>query len=390
MIAYNQTGLDNMHIREQADEAFAAGCITPEENTKIRAAHPFDFYTPNIFICIGLFALTLVITICALGMFMLFTARDSNSTMSPILIFYGLACYGALELTVYKLRHFRSGVDYALLWMSAALFFTGIYMAIHNMSAIGQCILVFIISLLFTIRYGNIIMALLVYSALLALIINITAESGTIFKLFMPFLIMAVSVGAWFLANRFHSHKACRHYRQCLTALKAATLVSFYLAGNYYVVRELGTYLLGSSAHSESSISLGWLFWILTAATPLLYIYLGIRKKDPIFLWTGLALIAVTVFTIRYYYHLLPAEWAMMFGGIMILLIAYGLIRYLRTPRHGFTSLENNKRHLLESLNIESLVIAETFAAPAPAPNPDNGFQFGGGSGGGGGAGGQF
>ena len=163
MIAYNQTGLDNMHIREQADEAFAAGCITPEENSKIRAAHPFDFYTPNIFICVGLFALTLVITICTLGLSMLIVHSGSDSSISAILIFYSLVCYGALEFTVYRQRHYKSGVDYALLWMSAALLFAGIYMAVHNMSAIAQCILVFIISLLFTIRYGNLIMALLAY-----------------------------------------------------------------------------------------------------------------------------------------------------------------------------------------------------------------------------------
>ncbi len=388
MIAYNQTGLDNMNIHGQADEAIAAGCITPEESTKIRAAHPFDFYTPNIFICVGLFALTLIITICALGLFFLIIASGSDSAISALLIFYGLLCYGALEFTIHKHRHYKSGVDYALLWMSAALLFAGIYLAVHNMSAIAQCFLVFIISLLFTIRYGNIIMTLLAYAALMAFIINIAAESGTTFKLFMPFLIMAVSIAMWFLANRFQSHKACRHYRQCLTVIKVATLVSFYLAGNYYVVRELGNYLLGSPTHSDSSISLGWLFWILTVVSPLLFIYLGIRKKDLIFLWTGLSLIVVTIFTIRYYYHLLPAEWAMMFGGIVILLIAYGLIRYLRTPRHGFTSLEKN-RHPLESLNIESLVIAETFAAPPAATNADS-FQFGGGSGGGGGAGGQF
>ena len=48
-----------MDIREQGDEAFAAGCITPEENTKIGVAYPLDFYTPNIFICFGLFLLKL-------------------------------------------------------------------------------------------------------------------------------------------------------------------------------------------------------------------------------------------------------------------------------------------------------------------------------------------
>ena len=55
MIAYNQKGLDNLSIRDQAREAFADGCMTAEENAKIGVAYPVEFYTPNVFICIGLF-----------------------------------------------------------------------------------------------------------------------------------------------------------------------------------------------------------------------------------------------------------------------------------------------------------------------------------------------
>ena len=74
-----------------------------------------------------------------------------------------------------------------------------------------------------------------------------------------------------------------------------------------------------------------------------------------------------------------------------MIIIAYILIKYLKTPRHGFSSLELNKKHLLENLQIESLVIAETFKNTATAPPPPNhDFQFGGGSGGGGGAGGEY
>ncbi len=46
-----------------------------------------------------------------------------------------------------------------------------------------------------------------------------------------------------------------------------ASLTSFYLAGNYFVVREMSIYMFGSSQNT-GEISMGWLFWILTAATP--------------------------------------------------------------------------------------------------------------------------
>jgi hypothetical protein len=389
MIAYNRTGLDNMTIRKQAKEAFAAGCITDEENTKIGDSYPVNFYSPNIFICVGLFLLTIVIIACSLGLFLL-SDMGNRGAFASLLIFFSLICYAALEYIVYKRRHFRSGVDYALLWMSAGLLYTGLYFAVNNLSGISQCITIFTIGLLFTLRFANNVMALLAYTALLAFTINIAAELNRTVQLVTPFIIMTVSVATGYLSDRFHDRKTYRHYRQCLTVIKAASLTSFYLAGNYFVVSELGSYVFGPSQEAGGGISMGWLFWILTLATPFLYIYRGIQKKDSIFLWTGLALIACSIFTIRYYYHLLPVEWAMLFGGIGIVAIVYGLIRYLRTARHGFTSLESSNKHLLENLHIESLVIAETFAASAEAPAAANDFQFGGGSGGGGGAGGQY
>jgi len=389
MIAYNRTSLDNRIIRKQADEALAAGCITGEEHTKIDASYPVDFYTPNIFICIGLFVLTVIILTFSVGLFFLVSGSNNDSIVA-LLIFSGLVFYFALEFVNYQRKHFRSGVDYALLWMSGGLLYSGICLTSNHLSTISQCIVLFIIGSLFTLRFANFLMALLAYTAVLALIFNIANETGRVAQLIVPFIIMAVSVAGWLLFSRFYNHEKYRHYRLCLTALRVATLVSFYLGGNYFVVRELDNYLFGIFHPVGAGISMGWLFWMLTVITPIFYIYQGIQKKNTAFLWTGMVLTAATVFTIRHYYNILPAEWAMLFGGILIIAMAYGLIKYLRIPRSGFTSLENSDRHLLEKLQIESLVIAETFAAPSLAPAPTSDFQFGGGSGGGGGAGGQY
>jgi hypothetical protein len=388
MIAYNRTSLDNLSIRNQTREALAAGCITGEENTEINAAHPVNFYMPNIFICIGLFLLTALIAACSLGLLMLMSAASSGS-FTVILIFFGLVCYGALEWVVYQKRHFKSGVDYALLWMSAGLLYAGIFFVVNNMSITFQCITVFMISILFVLRFANNVMALIAYTALLAFLVNMSTEITRTVQLIIPFILMAVSMGAWFLSVRLYNRNSTRHYHQCIKTIEIAALTSFYLAGNYFIVREMGSYILGPS-QNPGDISIGWLFWILTVATPLFYIYQGIIKKEHLFLWTGLALMAAAVFTIRYYYHVMPVEWAFISGGIVMISIAYGLIKYLKTPRHAFTSLESSNRHLLENFHIESLVIAETFGGPAAVKTAPSDFQFGGGTGGGAGAGGQY
>jgi uncharacterized membrane protein YgcG len=68
--------------------------------------------------------------------------------------------------------------------------------------------------------------------------------------------------------------------------------------------------------------------------------------------------------------------------------IAYGLTKYLKTPRNGFTAESTGERHAMEAMQIESLVIAQTLSH---GPQPEgNQFDFGGGSGGGGGATGDF
>jgi uncharacterized membrane protein YgcG len=128
-------------------------------------------------------------------------------------------------------------------------------------------------------------------------------------------------------------------------------------------------------------------FWITTVLIPLIYIFLGIYKKDRILLRAGLILVAAIVFTIRYYHSVAPLEVVMTFAGIGMIAIAYFLIRFLKTPKNGFTSEEVDEGEM-DALQLESLVIAQTFnKAGAPAKD---GFEFGGGDGGGGGASGEY
>ena len=131
----------------------------------------------------------------------------------------------------------------------------------------------------------------------------------------------------------------------------------------------------------------GWIFWALSVIIPLIYIYAGIVQRDTLILRTGLLLIIALIFTIRNYYRLLSIEVEMIAGGMILIGGAYALIKYLQQPRRGFTSLpslsgaENN-------LQLESLIIAQTFNQAQPATG--NQTTFGGGSGGGGGAGSEY
>ncbi|HEY1870661.1 MAG TPA: hypothetical protein VGG71_06350, partial [Chitinophagaceae bacterium] len=157
MIAYNRKSLDNLFVREQSEQAFKAGCISPEENTKIRDGHPVDFYSPNVFVCIGLFVLTLVISAFNFGLFGLLIGNMGS--LFGLMFFFSLISYGALELFVHR-GHYTSGIDGALQWMSVAFLYTAIIWN-FQMTASSVCLFLFTISLFFTLRFANRIMALL-------------------------------------------------------------------------------------------------------------------------------------------------------------------------------------------------------------------------------------
>ena len=99
-------------------------------------------------------------------------------------------------------------------------------------------------------------------------------------------------------------------------------------------------------------------------------------------------LAVATVFTIRYYYSIMPVEQVMTAGGMLLVISAYLIIKYLNTPKFGITDKEHAFEPSLDSLQVEALVITETFQQ-VPAPR-DEAFKFGGGSSGGGGATGEY
>jgi len=188
------------------------------------------------------------------------------------------------------------------------------------------------------------------------------------------------------LIKNLEKKESLKNYEHCFTIIIIASLLSFYAAGNYYVVREVSNSMFGLGLNDNESIPFGWLFWIFTITIPLLYILRGVQKKDVVLLRIGLILVAAIVFTVKYYYTVLPVEILMVLGGAIMIAISYAVTNYLAQPKNGFTSVRLNSRPDKDKLNIEALLIAETFGATEPAADA----KFGGGSTGGGGASGEF
>jgi len=389
MLAYNGQTLDNLEIKEAAEKALRKNCIDTPTFKAIEAAHPVNFYTPNPVIKIGLFILTVIIISFSLGLLTLMAIDSvkSGKSLIGLCIFAGLACYGALELFIREKKLFRAGVDDALLWGALLLLCSSIFID-RDPSPANIFGVVFIATLLATLRFADMIVAGVSYLAFLGLIFSIAVNLGPAAKTIIPFLIMAVSLATYVAVNKISGYRFSRHYQHCLTMVSVLALLTLYLAGNYCVVRELSNTMFNLQLQEGQSIPGALFFWIYTAVIPVIYLYLGIRQKNAVLLRTGMILLAVIVFTIRYYHSVMPLETAMVLGGLVLTVGAWALIRYLKEPKYGFTYVESEDPSLADKLRLESLIIAQTYAPGAQPAGND--MQFGGGSGGGGGASGDY
>jgi len=381
-MAYKPNAFYHRHIQSQAKEALEKEVIDQAAYHRILEAYPNTLYTPNIFVRLGLFLLAVLATACGAGLLMLM-ASGNDVAFRMMVIIAGFGTFGALEMFIRKRSPFRAGLDDGLLYAAVCLVYFGMVVDADGIGPSLECLILLVIALICCIRYVDALMGLVAYGAFLGLIYFMALQGGATGRALLPFIMMIASLAPRPLLYHLAKRAAALPWRHCLDTLNASTLLAFYLAGNYYIVREANALLSGV----PGPIPLAWLWWTLTIVTPFVYIGWGIRKKDPLFLWVGMALVTAAVFTFRYYYHVLPAELAMVIAGALLIALAYVLLRYLRIPRHGFTSAPADEPCPPGASLVEGLIIAETFQPQQPA---DAGFKFGGGSGGGGGAGGEY
>ncbi|MEO5890078.1 MAG: hypothetical protein ABIQ31_07485 [Ferruginibacter sp.] len=386
MIIYNPRWLNNLFTREQAATAFDQGYLRREELDLVNNKYPVNFYSPNFFIRIGLFILTVVVLLFSFGLFSLLFLTSLDNAIGGLAIFFALVSYAILELMVRSKNHFRSGVDDALMWISAGSLFGGISY-LSNAGGLANCVLVFVIALFCSLRFADRVMGILLYVSFLGILFFACIKLGNSAKAFVPFVLMIISGIIYLLIKKTRQLNVNQLYHDCLQVISVAALLGFYISGNYYVVRELSNSMFNLNLAANESIPLGWFFWLFTVIMPCIYIGRGIQKKDITLIRVGLLLIAAMVFTIRYYYSVAPLEVIMTAGGIVLVLVAYGLSRYLKAPQYGFTNEEIRSIEAKEKLHIESILVAQAFGGQQdPAP----GTSFGGGSFGGGGASGEF
>jgi uncharacterized membrane protein YgcG len=387
MIIHKKEWLNNLKLHEQFEDDYDAGCLNENELKAIKAKYIVGFEKPGIIMRIGLFALTLIIVACSVGILSLFLseARVIDSFAWPLVL--GAINYVALEKWVKHNHHYGSGVDNALIMTTAGFTIGGFGWMLdtiwpHQTHFIAISLFTLAISIYLMLRFADLLMSALSFLSLLAFTFFAWQRLGSFGMATLPFVLMLVSAGVYIFSRRMVNQPSAYYYTHCLRVNQIVSLVTLYLSGNYFIVNKLSNELNHTLG---APLPFGFIFWITTIFLPLGYIAWGIRTKNAIMLRVGLLLVAGAVYTFRTYYHVMPIEVALSIGGAVLLAISYAVIKHLKTPKHGFTTAPLKRSSVLDHLNIESMIIGETFGHTGTAPTETT-SPFGGGSAGGGGS----
>src|SRR6185503_18710408 len=127
--AYNEEWLSNLHTVKDARQWKNHGFISPEQFASISAAHPCNFFHPNFIIRILIFLASLIAIGGVTGILGLMVegADPGEGTIAVLCMIYGFASLVVLDFALIRnAKHFKSGVNEALLYHSIGFIIGGI------------------------------------------------------------------------------------------------------------------------------------------------------------------------------------------------------------------------------------------------------------------------
>lgn len=379
MSAYRETQMYNMLVRQNADEAFDEGILSMDSYKKINASHSCNFYSPNLFVAIGIGLLTVVTTIMIAFLIILLSSISSTSGFIGLCTLMAVLCYAILEFLVNSRHHYNSGADNVILLL-VTIFIGAMFFMIGDEPAwLYFSLTLFLISGWLWYRFVDSLMAIFCVGSFLFFSAALFDKTGAFAQNTMPIFIMIITASLYFLFRFKIPVEQNQYYKSC-KVVKVFLLITFYLSGNIFiieeVIREIYGRLIPVPFHS--------LWWLTTFLIPLTYLVGGFLKRDLLILRTGLFLLAASIFTYKFYFTILPIEWEMLLGGTILLLTAYLLFKYFKDGKNGFTSEKFSSEPGIESL--KALIVTETLTTQVSSIDS----LMKGGSGGGAGAAGDF
>lgn len=379
MSAYPENQMYNMLVRQNADEAFDSAILSMESYQEINENHACNFYSPNLFVAIGIGLLTVVTTIMITLLLILLSSISSTSGFIGVCTLMAMLCYGMLEYLVNSRHHFNSGADNVLLLIVPIFIGSMFFMIGDEPLWIYFSLTIFLICGWLWYRFVDSVMAIFSMGSFIFFSATLFDKTGSFAQNVMPVFIMGITVCLYVLLG-LKMPVALNQYYKSSKVIKAFLLIAFYFAGNIFIIDDISREIY----HRLKPVPFHSFYWFITFLIPLAYLIIGFLRRNLLILRTGLFLLAASVFTYKYYFTFLPIEWEMLFGGAVLVLISYFLFKYFKDGKNGFTSEKYSSRPGMD--NLQALIITETLTTRVSSGNS----LIDGGSGGGAGASGDF
>lgn len=394
MIAYNKTLLDNFYLNEEVRVLKKAGFINPEQQNTFEKKHPQLKTQNNIFMRIGLFILGLFLYSSICGMLSLLVLGNSENEYLYFIYFFALIGFATKEYMSKALLYFGYGLDDAFILgaISALLIAVGLtFEKNYDTNYLAILVVMTIISSVTYLRYLNITLALLACIGITATLAYSVFNYLIIGKTILPFVFLLYSGIFYFLAKKALQNLTLPYYYQGLKLAQGFCLILFYLAGNYYVVRELNASLSESYFEGGSpEIPFALLFWAFTIITPIAYLFFSLKNKDRMMLWIGFLAFCFSIFSFRIYHHILPTEVALSIGGLLLFAFTYFAIKKTKYKETGITFKVDRFTNPDAFANLQIIVSASQLGIKPEVKVEDSPIEFGGGGFSGGGSNGEF
>lgn len=381
--AYNPEWIYKLHVIKQTKLWMKHDLISHDQFTAIQDCYKTPLFHPNIAIRILLFVATLIASSGMIGIVMLMFSGAGETAIAIICMLSGIGAFWMLERAFINNNHYKSGVTEGMAYMACGLVIVGVSMLVDfDIVTIIQltCLVVFGLA---AFRYLDLMLTLAFMGSLSWMIFYHSYEAGGIFRSIIPFVFMFLFSAGYFILRKLNKRDDLRLWGDNLLVIEVCCLLLIYAGGNYLVVRELSVSMMNMVVEPGQDIPFSLVFYFFTVAIPVIYLWTGIRSKNIVLLRVGLVALSFSVFTFKYYYSFGHPEITLTVTGVISILVAVLLMRYLKEIRNGFTS-ENILTSALTNLNAEAFIISQTMGGNQPGKVEANEVGGGGRTGGGG------
>lgn len=386
ILAYNTAELEKKRVLEEANTLYKSKFIDEEQWKKIKITYQTDLYTPSFFMRILFFIFSLIGMSTLIGpLFLLFGNIGENGyRFLSFLLGIGLIFFTE-KVFIKERKHFLSGITEAGIY-SGLSFMAFALISYRDESFYLTALIGLLLSAFAAIRYLNKIALVATVGFMCWLLFLVVSAIGGIAMLVLPFIMMLFAAGLFLYCQKLQAKLTSIIFTDSFIILKTIALMMFYLAGNYFVVRQLSENLLNMNISDGEDIPLAFLFYATTVLVPLAYLYWGIKQKSILFIRVSLLVITLTVITLKYYFSLGHPEITITLAGGLLIIISIALLYYLKHPRHGFTRdlLISDKWH---SQDLTAFIASQTLGGNKIETSANDTAEFKGGQFGGGGAG---